>query len=73
MIEYYRGYSNPRGTCCICDYPPSSIDIAIQNEIRWCKDNPLPEKVTPDFRDGFIKGLEQALYLINQAAMHGRA
>lgn len=41
-------------------------DTVIKNEIRWCRDNALPDKVTPEFRDGFIKGLEQALFLIGK-------
>ncbi len=36
----------------------------LEREIKWCEQNPMPDKVTPEFRKGFISGLEQAILLL---------
>lgn len=41
---------------------------ALDNEIEWCKQNPMSDQVTSQFRAGFIKGLEQAKYLLRELA-----
>lgn len=66
-------WGNPTLRPIVADVKREKFKAIIQNEIQWCKDNPLLEKVTPEFRDGFIKGLEQALYLISQVELHGNA
>lgn len=35
-------------------------------EIAWCKEHPDP-KLSPEFIDGFIKGIEQAQYILKGA------
>jgi hypothetical protein len=47
-----------------------SLDMVVHvlnAEIQWCYQNPMPDKVTDEFRDGFIKGIEQARKLIIEA------
>jgi hypothetical protein len=39
----------------------------IRSEIRWCKENP-DNDLSADFQKGFIKGLRQAILLINATA-----
>jgi len=43
------------------------IRIIISKEIAWCKNNPNYEELSYDYRLGFIKGLEQAKYLIDRS------
>lgn len=38
----------------------------LKNEINWCKKNP-DKTLSPDFQQGFIKGLQQAINLIKKA------
>ena len=44
-----------------------SLDESVQiinSEIQWCHQEPMISLVTPQFRDGFIRGLEQAKLLL---------
>lgn len=39
----------------------------IKAEIKWCREHPMEEDVTAEFREGFISGLMQAEYLASRA------
>jgi len=41
---------------------------ALNSELQWCHQNPMPENIDIKFRDGFIKGIEQSKYLIIEIA-----
>jgi hypothetical protein len=36
----------------------------LNQEIQWCYQNPMKYAITEEFHKGFIKGIEQAKYLI---------
>lgn len=36
----------------------------IEKEIKWCEDNKQSVDLSEDYKKGFIKGLEQALFFI---------
>lgn len=40
----------------------------INTEIDWCNTHPMEDQVSPEFRRGFVKGLEQARDLIVSSA-----
>lgn len=41
------------------------IDIVVKKEIEWCEKFPDPD-LSNDYQQGFIKGLQQARYLISK-------
>ena len=44
-------------------------ELAIQliiNEIKWCVNNRDSGSETKEYKDGFIRGLEQALFLLSK-------
>ena len=44
-------------------------EIAIKliiNEIKWCVENKKSGSETKEFKRGFIRGLEQALFLLEE-------
>ena len=47
-----------------------TIANEIKDEIEWCILNQADFKLSKDFRQGFIKGLNQALLLINATEEH---
>ena len=45
-----------------------SIVRVLNQEIQWCYAHPMEGQITEEFRNGFIKGIEQAKYLIIKCA-----
>lgn len=45
-----------------------AIVKVLNQEMHWCYNNPMPDVVTSEFREGFIKGIEQAKNLAIKVA-----
>lgn len=39
---------------------------AIKDDIRWHKQRNNGDMVSPEYKEGFIKGLEQGLFFVNK-------